>query len=79
MTSWYYQKVTITFPLFQDDLNLKGQIGPKDIVRIFTNTDPKFKVSYDAKKVAKGSIPYSAENLVVSGTLVRKNALAGSE
>ena len=50
---------------------MKGKISPEDAVRILSNTDPSMKVFYDARKVADGSIPFTVENLSITGLLVR--------
>ena len=50
---------------------MTGQISPKDAVWILSNTDPTMKVFYDARKVAEGPIPYTVENLLITGHLVR--------
>ena len=55
----------------QDDLNVKGHVTAKDLVRIFSNTNPGMRVSYEVCKDAEDSLRL-AENLVISGTLVRK-------
>ena len=55
----------------QDDLNVKGHVTAKDLVRIFSSTNPGMRVSYEVWKDAEDSL-HLAENLLISGTLVRK-------
>ena len=51
-----------------------GQVTPRDLVRIFNNTNPIMMVSYDAKvlEAKVGMTKHTTENLTITGTLVKK-------
>ena len=50
---------------------MRGLVSPIDAVRVLSNMDPLMQVSYEARKVAGGFIPYTVVNLAISGVLVR--------
>ena len=54
-----------------------GQVTPRDLVRIFNNTNPIMMVSYDAKvlEAKVGMTKHTTENLTITGTLVKKYLL----
>jgi|FrelakmetLWP11LW_1041352.scaffolds.fasta_scaffold303027_1 hypothetical protein len=56
----------------QEDLNILGDVTLKDLVRILSNRCNDLTITYNIKKIANGpvSIPYVAEFVRVSGTLV---------
>ncbi len=54
-------------------MNIAGNMTMADIVRIFSRLGCNVGISYVIKKLDNDVIPYVAENLRITGTLVRAN------
>lgn len=54
----------------QEDMNIAGNMTMTDIVRIFSRLGCNLGISYIIKKLDCDVIPYVAEQLRITGTLV---------
>ena len=59
------------FFIFQFDLNLKGLVTPKDLVRIFTNTNPGMRVSYEVIPTTGGQFKIFKKSFASSSCYVK--------
>ena len=56
------------------DLNVRGKMTPKDLVRIFAIKQPTLKLSYDAK--IQGGTLHSTGTVTIFGVLVRNRFIS---
>ena len=58
------------------DLNVRGKMTPKDLVRIFAIKQPTLKLSYDAK--IQGGTLHSTGTVTIFGVLVRNRFISAA-